>query len=201
MKKNILIVENEVIIADDLAMLLKKLGYAPLEPALTYKEAIQLLANEKIDLVILDINLNTRKTGIDLARFIRENYDLPFIFLTSYTDPKTLELAKPTLPYAYLVKPYEARDLMMSIEIAINNHKSFSAKGESTENNLPDFTSTELAVLKKIAESKTTRQIASELFVSESTVKNHRHNVSQKLNLPATTNSLLTWVLGNSHLL
>lgn len=195
-------VDDEIIIADDLVMALNKLGYDTPEPALSYNEALRSLESESLDLVILDINLSTKKSGIDIAHHIREHYDIPFIFLTSYTDTRTLELAKATMPYAYLVKPFEGPDVMMAIEIALNNHERFKANEKVTpEAVMPDLTPTEMVVLKKIAVNRTTRQIAEELFVSESTVKNHRHNITKKLELPATTNSLLTWVLSNKDLL
>lgn len=196
-QQRVLVVDDEIIIADDLVMVLKKYGYQPLEPALTYREAVQTLSEQSVDLAILDINLSTKKSGIDIAHHIRENYDIPYIFLTSYTDERTLERAKAAMPYAYLVKPYEGRDVMTAIEIALNNHQRFANKAESARVDFPDFTATEMVVLKKISENKTTKQISDDLFVSESTVKNHRHNISKKLNLPATTNSLLTWVLSH----
>ena len=89
-KKRILVVDDEIIIADDLAITLGKLGYDALEPALSYNEALRSLAQESVDLAILDINLSTKKSGIDVAHHIREQYDIPFIFLTSYTDTRTL---------------------------------------------------------------------------------------------------------------
>lgn len=201
-KKRILVVDDEIIIADDLAITLGKLGYDALEPALSYNEALRSLAQESVDLAILDINLSTKKSGIDVAHHIREQYDIPFIFLTSYTDTRTLELAKATMPYAYLVKPFEGPDVMMAIEIALNNHQRFEgADKEADKPLLDELTPTEMAVLKRIADNLTTKQIAEAMFVSVSTVKNHRHNITKKLSLPSTTNSLLTWVLSNKDLL
>lgn len=198
MGKRILVVEDEVIIADDLCNTLVKLGYEVLEPALNYNEAIKRFDEEPVDLVILDINLGTRKTGIDVANYIKQHSNTPFIYLTSFTDPRTLELAKTTMPYAYLVKPYEAVDVMTAIEISLNNQARYMQNNGEDENKfIPGFTSMEKVVLRKIAENLTTKKIAEELFVSESTVKNHRHNICKKLELPATTHSLLSWVLGN----
>jgi DNA-binding NarL/FixJ family response regulator len=197
-KKRILIVDDEIIIADDLSNTLTKLGYEVLEPALNYNEAIRAFDEQPVDLVILDINLGTKKTGIDVANYIKNHSNTPFIYLTSFSDTRTLELAKTTMPYAYLVKPYEAVDVMTAIEIALNNHERFlSNSGEDETKNIPEFTSMEKVVLRKIAENLTTKKIAKELFVSESTVKNHRHNICKKLELPATTHSLLSWVLSH----
>ena len=102
------------------------------------------------------------------------------------------------MPYAYLVKPFEAVDVMTAIEIALNNHQRYlSNNAQDEETELPDFTSMEKVVLRKIAENLTTKKIAEALFLSESTIKNHRHNICQKLELPATTHSLLSWVLSH----
>ena len=197
-KKRILVVDDEIIIADDLANTLTKLGYEVLEPALSYNEATRAFDAEPVDLVILDINLGTKKTGIDVAQYIKSHSNTPFIYLTSFSDTRTLELAKTTMPYAYLVKPYEPADIMTAVEIALNNHARYLANnGSQTEDVIPIFTPMEKVVLRKIADNLTTRKIAEELFVSESTVKNHRHNICKKLSLPATTHSLLNWVLRN----
>lgn len=198
MKKRILVVEDEIVIADDLCLVLEKLGYEVLEPAITYREAITRFDEEPIDLVMLDIQLKGKKTGIDVANYISGRSNIPFIYLTSYSDQKTLDLAKATLPYAYIVKPFEAADIMTAVEIAFANHERYLAnQGNDEEVDMPDFTAMEKVILQKIAENLTTKKIAEELFISVSTVKNHRHNICVKLDLPATTHSLLNWVLRN----
>ncbi|MGW8121688.1 response regulator [Roseivirga echinicomitans] len=199
MKKRILVVDDEVIIADDLCNTLNNLGYEALDPALSYKGAIEVLGNEQIDLAILDINLGGKKTGIDVAEFIQEHLNIPFIFLSSHTDTKTLELAKNTMPYAYLVKPYGASDVMTAIEIAFNNQKRYSENKATTDSaHIPNLTAMEKVVIRKISENLSTKEIAEQLFISESTVKNHRHNICVKLDLPAGTHSLLKWVMENN---
>ncbi|MFT7033127.1 MAG: YesN/AraC family two-component response regulator [Cyclobacteriaceae bacterium] len=94
MRKKIFVVEDEVLIDDGLCRTLDQLGYEALEPALSYKEAIERFEQEEIDLVILDIYLGGKKTGIDVAEFIRTKSDTPHIFLSSYSDKQTLDLAK-----------------------------------------------------------------------------------------------------------
>lgn len=199
MKKRILVVDDEVIIADDLCSALDKLGYEALEPALSYKQAIEVLNSESVDLVILDINLGGRKTGMDVAEYIQEQLDIPFIYLSSHTDTKTLELAKNTMPYAYLVKPYSAADVMTAIEIAFNNQRRYSQNKVNTDlQYMPYFTAMEKVVIRKISENLSTKEIAEQLFISESTVKNHRHNICVKLGLASGTHSLLKWVMENN---
>ncbi len=115
------VVEDEVIIADSLCAILEQLGYDVLEPASSYTEGLELCKRDKPDLLLLDINLNGKKDGIDLAWKIKEEYDLPFIFLTANADAATVESAKQTDPPAYLVKPFNKDDLYSSIEICIHN--------------------------------------------------------------------------------
>ena len=82
-KKKVLVVEDEIIIADNICDSLIDLGYEVTEPAINYTEAILIIEKEKPDIAILDIHLSGKKTGIDIAKKINENYNFPFIFLTS----------------------------------------------------------------------------------------------------------------------
>lgn len=133
-KVKILVVEDEIIIADNICDALEDLGYEALEPAINYTEAIVRIEEENPDIAILDIQLSGKKTGIDIAKKIRESFNFPFIFLTSNSDDFTLNLAKEVMPPAYLVKPFSKDELYTSIEIALHN---FSKKvGEINSNNL-----------------------------------------------------------------
>lgn len=131
-KIKILVVEDELIIADNICEILEELGYEVLEPAVSYTEALEILAEEKPDLALLDIQLAGRRDGIDLAWKIRDNYDIPFIFLTSNADAATVERAKKVSPPAYLLKPFNKNDLYTSIEIALYNY-SENKEGRVTE--------------------------------------------------------------------
>src|ERR1700748_3650093 len=115
------IVEDEVIIAEGINSTLKQLGYAVAEPACNYTEALTMMAEEKPDLMLLDITLNGSKDGIDLAWKIKELYNIPFIFLTANADAATVKRAKETEPPAYLVKPFNKDELYASIEICLHN--------------------------------------------------------------------------------
>jgi len=120
-KVKILVVEDEIIIADNICNTLNELGYDALEPAINYTEAIETIDAETPDIIILDIQLSGKKTGIDLAHKINETYKIPFIFLTSNSDTTTLNEAKKTLPPAFLVKPFVKEELYTSIEVALYN--------------------------------------------------------------------------------
>ncbi|MCF6213788.1 MAG: response regulator [Flavobacteriaceae bacterium] len=122
-KVKILIVEDEIIIADNLCDTLEELGYDVLEPAISYTEAVAQIELSKPDIAILDIQLSGRKTGIDLAHKIREDYDFPFIFLSSNSDKATINEVKYTRPPAFLVKPFTKEDLFSALEIVLFNFR------------------------------------------------------------------------------
>ena len=117
----ILIVEDNVIIADDMQSMLEEIGYEIVDNVIVYEQAVEVLKNNQVDLVLIDIILASDKTGIDLGKHIREKYDIPFIFVTSNSDRATVENAKTVQPNGYLVKPFEQQDLYTSIEIALSN--------------------------------------------------------------------------------
>ena len=117
----IAIVEDELLIAESIRMTLDEIGYQTCEPVSNYAEALEMIRQQKPDLVLLDINLRGEKDGIDIAKQINELYNLPFIFLTANSDMVTVGRAKEVKPYAYLVKPFTQEELFTSIEIAVNN--------------------------------------------------------------------------------
>lgn len=127
-KVKILVVEDEVIIADNLCFTLESLGYKVGEPAASYYEAIEMLEEETPDFAIIDIQLSSKKTGIDLANYIQDKFDFPFIFLTSNSDKLTFDEAKLAEPSAFLVKPYGKEEIYNAIELALYN---FSKKKEN----------------------------------------------------------------------
>ncbi|GGW32579.1 LytR/AlgR family response regulator transcription factor [Arenibacter certesii] len=129
----ILIVEDNVIIADDMQSMLEEIGYVIVDNVIVYEQAVEVLKNQEVDLVLIDIILASDKTGIDLGKHIRKNYDIPFIFVTSNSDRATVENAKSVKPNGYLVKPFEQQDLYTSIEIALSNFTSVVKKGDVQE--------------------------------------------------------------------
>mgnify|MGYP000398023669 CR=1 FL=1 len=200
MGHRILIVEDEVIIAEDIFLNLERLGYSPLNPAISYNRALKAIEQKNFDFALLDINLGGKsRTGIDVAHHLNKTFPKPFVFLTSYSDSDTLELAKKTSPYGFLVKPFKKEDLHSTIEVAMSNYKRFNPPNKSQDPAviLETLSNTEKIILRYIAQGKTTPEIAILLNVSKNTVKNHRHNISQKLEISGTTNSLVTWAMQN----
>jgi DNA-binding LytR/AlgR family response regulator len=115
----ILIIEDELIISRDMTAMLTKMGYEVIGDAMDFDEAIEILEREMPDLILLDINLNGKRDGIDLATAINERFHIPFIFTTSYSDAATLERARQTNPVNYLVKPFKQEQLYTAIEMGL----------------------------------------------------------------------------------
>lgn len=123
MKNNfkILIVEDERLISKDLQDCINELGYGNSLVTDSYKGAIESIETESPDIVLLDISLRGEKSGIDIAKHLIQEDSIPFIYLTSYSDQKTLHEAKSTRPSGYLVKPFRKEDIYTAIEIALGN--------------------------------------------------------------------------------
>jgi len=115
------IVEDELVIARTILSTLDELGYSHAGPAISYTEAMEMLDNNKPDLLLLDIQLSGKKDGIDVAQKVNELYGVPFIFLTANSDAETIERAKKVKPHAYIVKPFSKEELFAAIEIAFSN--------------------------------------------------------------------------------
>lgn len=123
---DILIVEDEPIIAKDLMYTLKDLGYGITAVCRNHQEALETVNKKKSDLIICDIHLEGDDwDGIRIAQEIRRNHDQPIVFLTALADASTIARAASVEPDAYLVKPFEERTLYAAIELAINK---FSAR-------------------------------------------------------------------------
>lgn len=132
----ILIVEDELIIAEDMGNMLSNMGYTIVGTAMDFEEAIACITVSRPDLILLDVNLGGKKDGINLAEEINLNYQIPFIFTTSYSDTTTLDRAKRTNPVNYLVKPFKHEQLFTAIEIAW--HKLAGQTKTITAEPLPD---------------------------------------------------------------
>jgi PAS domain S-box-containing protein len=119
----ILVVEDEVIVARTIASQLNQLGYMVTGTASSGKVAIAKASTTQPEIVLMDIILKGEMDGIDAASYIREHLDIPVIYLTAYGDDNTLERAKITQPFGYLVKPFTIKDLQIAIEIGLLKHK------------------------------------------------------------------------------
>ncbi len=118
-KAQILIVEDDGIVALDIESRLKKLGYS-VSGVVNYAEkAIENIEVHNPDLVLMDIVLKGEMDGIETAEIIRSRFDIPVVFLTAYADEERFERAKFTMPFGYILKPFQDKDLKITIEMAL----------------------------------------------------------------------------------
>ncbi|MGD0295951.1 MAG: ATP-binding protein [Bryobacteraceae bacterium] len=120
----VLIVEDESIVACDLERRLLKDGYQVSATAATGEQALRSIEQNSPDLILMDIHLQGPTDGIALASEVRDRFSLPVVFLTAYADKETLERAKVTQPYSYLVKPISHVSLSSTIEVALYKHRA-----------------------------------------------------------------------------
>ncbi len=129
----ILVVEDERIVGEDIKARLHKLGYSVPSIARSGEEAIEKAKAIRPDLVLIDIVLDGEMDGIEAASTIKSLYNIPIVFLTAYVDSNTLERAKITEPYGYIIKPFEDRDLNLTIDIGIHKHRMETKLRETEE--------------------------------------------------------------------
>ncbi|MBI2427256.1 MAG: PAS domain S-box protein [Ignavibacteriales bacterium] len=123
-KKKVLIVEDEKIVALDLRSIFLRTGYTVLPDISTAQRAIETALNERPDVILMDIALKGKTDGIAAAHKILQSADIPIIFITANSDPKTLERAKTIDPYGYILKPFDERDVRTIVEMAIYKHRT-----------------------------------------------------------------------------
>jgi len=122
MKTNVLIVEDEIIVAKNTESMLKLLDYDVVGICISGEQAIKIVNKKKPDLILMDIVLGGDIDGIQTAAEILKQVEVPIIFATSYSDEDTLKRAKETAPYGYIIKPFQKKELLVGIEIALERY-------------------------------------------------------------------------------
>lgn len=125
------ILDDEVIICETLSKYLREMGYEVPAYAMSYDEGIEMIAEHKPDIMLLDINLGDGKSGIDFAKYLRQHNNIPLIFISSYSDKSTVEKTLEAQPNGYLIKPFTRENLFVTIETALSN---FSVKESTSQN-------------------------------------------------------------------
>jgi CheY-like chemotaxis protein len=121
-KKQILIVEDELIVAEDLKFTLTNMGYDVIAIASTGEDAIEIAESGHPDLILMDIMLAGKITGITTAEQIHIRQDIPVIYVTAYADETLLQRIKQTPPFGYIIKPFDEHELRATIEMALYKH-------------------------------------------------------------------------------
>ena len=123
MSEKILIVEDELLVAKDLKMILEGAGYTVCGIAASVPKARTIVEQERPDLVILDIFLHGPQTGVELAKELNED-NIPFVYLSANSNQQTIEEAKRTRPYGFMIKPFREEEVLISLEIARYRHQT-----------------------------------------------------------------------------
>ena len=119
----ILVVEDEAIVAEDIKNSLQTAGYTVPATASSGEDAIRRVKEFDPDIVLMDIVIKGKIDGIETAKQIHAIFDIPVVYLTAFSDERTIERAKITEPFGYLIKPFNKRELNITIEMALYKHK------------------------------------------------------------------------------
>ncbi|MFM6154851.1 MAG: response regulator, partial [Sphaerospermopsis kisseleviana] len=120
----ILIVEDELLIANNIARKLTKLGYEIVDMVSSGRDAIYIAGEKRPDLVLMDIVIKGEMDGIETAEKLYQRYGIPVIYLTAYADSETINRAKSTTPFGYILKPFKDEELQASIAIALQKRQA-----------------------------------------------------------------------------
>ena len=194
----VLIIEDNPLIAADIEQCLNNINFIVSGTAYNFFDALSQLEKNTPDVVLMDINLGDEKDGIDIGKIINEKYFLPFVYLTSNSDRATIERAKITRPSGYIIKPFDEKDLLAALEIALYNFSQqlSASKPEISliqinKNLKSPLTKREFEILKAIYEGKTNQQMSEQFFVSVNTIKTHIGNVYDKLEVASRTAAIV----------
>jgi two-component system cell cycle sensor histidine kinase/response regulator CckA len=132
-RPQIMVVEDESIVAEDMKAMLEGFGYAVPAVAFSGEEAVKKALDTQPDLVLMDIVLKGQMSGVEAVEHIRSRCNIPVVYVTAYADEKTVRRAKVTEPFGYLLKPFDARELQTTIEIALYKHQMDKKLQESEQ--------------------------------------------------------------------
>jgi DNA-binding NarL/FixJ family response regulator len=193
----ILIVEDEPLIAEGIALHLKNSAFTVSAIAYDADDALQALQTKTPDIAILDINLDSEKDGIELAEYINKSCPMPFIYLTSYSDKAIMDRAKATSPAGFIVKPFNKNTLLATLEIAMsnfaqqsNNHVPQLSLVKINKNLTDPISDREFEILQLLYDGKTNQEICDQLFIAMNTVKRHVTNTYFKLDVKSRTEAI-----------
>lgn len=133
-----LVVEDEMVVARHLSRVLEEIGYTVPAMALTTEEALEIIDQHHPDIVLIDIVLKGEEDGIDLARRLRADYNVPFLFITSHADRQTVRRAKATRPSGYVMKPFKKDEVYAATEIALSNYADEKNAPQPFDEKQPD---------------------------------------------------------------
>ena len=194
---NILIVEDEHIIAKHLQYTLNGFGYQANDIATDYTSAIEILQTKAFNLVILDINLNGYQTGIDVAEYIRDNLNIPFLFLTSHEDMAIVNAALKTSPHAFLTKPFQKITVYTAVKLAFKSFRQEAVEEQPDLSERKDATVINDALFIKEKHMFTKILLADILFIRSDDNYLELHTTKKKYTIRETLKNIINQLPGN----
>lgn len=178
-----MIVEDELVTATSISELLEEEEYIVSGIAKDAAAALRISSQQEAApaVAICDIHIQGSTNGIELARQLKELYQCEVIFLTAWSDTKTLQAAFHTEPVMYVVKPYTDTQLLVAVQMAF--HKLYQAQQAPAGRHTLQLTEREKEIALLIAQGLSSKQIARNLFISIETVKTHRRRMLSKNNI------------------
>lgn len=200
---DIIIVDDDVFLAMDMEELLVENGYQVADPAYSGEEALEMARKYHPALVLMDIKLGKGIDGIQAAMTLREELDIPCIFVTGHGNQRLLNRAKQCRPLGYILKPLNEKQFLTDIEMAFFEIQARNGETDPLNKNFPHklppeydcLTPAEIRVAYRIRQGKTSKEVAEILSVSEKTIQWHRKNIRKKLKLTNTDVNLTTSLL------
>lgn len=179
MPNQILIIEDERLVAEHVAAVLRMAGYEHILLCSNRREAFKAYtATKNVQLIISDLNLFGTYEGHLIVQELQQLKPVPVIYLTAYSEQQTLDDALSTEPVAYVLKPFTDRQLLIAVKMALRAAADTSAQRPSER---------EMDIVRYLAEGYKSREIADKLFISENTVRTHRRNLLRKFDLKTSS--------------
>ena len=197
---NILLIEDEWIIASDIKSSLALGDYAIVQITKNYVEAKLHFIQNHYDLIISDVKLNDVKDGIEIIAEFNKIKSIPVVYLTAFSDSETINRIEKTQPYAYLLKPYNINQLKTTINLTLQNFYKNNENSIYDKENLSKIkllTQREKEVLITLSSGKLSKEIVETLNISVNTVEQHKKNIKKKLEL-TTVGELVNFALSTN---
>ena len=195
----ILIIEDDILVAENTAFILNQAGYHTIYIADNLIDAISFQQKNKIALIISDINLHGINNGPKIIKDLQSNTQTPVIYLTAYSEDQIIDDALLTNPIAFVLKPFTDRQLLVSVQIAFKQIEE-QLKPGAIERPTPR----EIDVIEQMAKGLNNKEISDLLFLSEHTIKAHRRNLIRKYQLRSSSELIamsvrLKWINVNNY--
>ncbi|MBC5994544.1 response regulator transcription factor [Pontibacter cellulosilyticus] len=182
MKQNILIIEDEQLVAEHISSVLRAAGYEDVAITNNRADAIDFCQTTSVSLIISDLNLFGSYEGHLIVKELQKIEPIPVIYLTAYSGQQTLDDALSTEPVAYVLKPFTERQLLVAVKMALRAQADVSANGKDQRPS-----DREMDIVRCMAAGYKSREIAEKLFISENTVRTHRRNLLRKFELKTSS--------------